>query len=325
MNPLKTPLWMQKIAFERSLAEIAARSGLRLPLGWRFFERSPLMRADHAAFLIWEGRAGAACAMTGAFGPDGFIATPFADDEAAADALLAELIALQRRWGARRIVAPVSPRLFDTDGGLAVGGLDAEASRFSTDALPFWDALLQGHGFVVTGASSLYALDEARFPAERYARAARESIRRFGYRVVSARSMGLGAACSAMARLARREPILGMDGRAFYESLRALGSAWSPETTAIALRGDEAIGYLLTLCDRKERILRAATVQVAAAWRRRGVTAALAELTMREGRGFRIEAGVIDDENFASRWCVENAGGRRIRWMKRYELKITNS
>lgn len=325
MSLPKAPLWMQKIAFERRLVEIAARSGLRLPTGWRFFERSPLMKADHAAFLMRKGKTGAACVMTGAFGRDGFLSTPFADDEAAADALLGELVALQKQWGARRIVAPVSPRLFDTDGGLTVQGLDAEASCFSTDALPFWDELLQRHGFAVTGTASLYALDEARFPAECYARAARESMRRFGYRVVSARSMGLGAAGSAMARLAQREPLFGMDGRAFYESLRALGSAWSPETTAIALRGGEAIGYLLTLCDRERRILRAATAQVAAAWRRKGVTAALADLTVRAAGGFRIEAGVIDDENFTSRWCVENAGGRRIRWMKRYELKITNS
>ena len=325
MSLPKTPLWMQKIAFERCLVEIAARSGLRLPTGWRFFERSPLMKADHAAFLMREGRNGAACAMTGAFGEDGFLSTPFGDDETAADELLGELVALQRQWGARRIAAPVSPRLFDSDGGLTVGGLDADVSCFSTDAAPFWDELLQRHGFVVAGTASLYALDRARFPAERYARAARESMRRFDYRVVSARSMGLGAACSAMARLVQREPLFGMDGRAFYESLRALGSAWSPETTAVALHGGEAIGYLLTLCDRKKRILRAATAQVALAWRRRGVTAALADLTMRTAEGFRIEAGVIDDENFASRWCVENAGGRRIRWMKRRELKITNS
>ena len=325
MSLPKAPLWMQKMAFERRLAEIAARSGLRLPTGWRFFERSPLMRADRAAFLMREGKTGAACAMTGAFGQDGFLSTPFADDEAAADALLGEVIALQRRWGARRIVAPVSPLLFDTDGGLTVQRLDAETSCFSTDALPFWDELLQRHGFIVMGTASLYAMDEARFPAERYAWAARESMRRFDYRVVSARSMGLGAACSAMARLAQREPLFGMDGRAFYESLRALGSAWSPETTAIALHGDEAVGYLLTLCDRKRRILRAATAQVAAAWRRKGVTAALADLTMRAAGGFRIEAGVIDDENFASRWCVENAGGRRIMWMRRYKLEITNN
>ncbi len=325
MSLLKPPLWMQKIAFERCLAEIAARSGLRLPSGWRFFERSPLMKADRAAFLMREGKTGAACAMTGAFGEDGFLSTPFADDKAAADALLTELIALQRHWGARRVAAPVSPLLFDTDGGLAVGRLGEQASCFSMDVLPFWDELLQKHGFFIAGASSLYALDEARFPAERYARAARESIRRFGYRVVSVRSMGLGAACSAMARLAQKEPLLGMGGRAFYESLRALGSAWSPETTAIALRGDEAIGYILTLCDRERRILRAATAQVAQAWQRRGVTAALADLTVREGRGFRIEAGVIDDENFASRWCVENAGGRRIMWMRRYRLEITNN
>lgn len=324
MSLLKTPLLMQKIAFERCLAEIAARSGLRLPSGWRFFERSPLMKADHATFLMREGKAGAACVMTGAFGRDGFLSTPFADDQAAAGTLLDELIELQRQWGARRIAAPVSPRLFDTDGGLTVGGLDEDVSCFSTDAAPFWNELLRGRGFAVVGAASLYTLDEARFPAERYARAARESMRRFNYRVVSARSMGLGAACSAMARLAQREPLSGMDGRAFYESLRALGSAWSPETTAIALHGNEAIGYLLTLCDRRRHILRAATAQVAARWQRRGVTAALAGLTMREGRGFRIEAGVIDDENFASRWCVENAGGRRIRCMKRYELKLTD-
>ena len=219
MSLPKAPLWMQKMAFERRLVEIAARSGLRLPTGWRFFERSPLMKADHAAFLMRKGKTGAACVMTGAFGRDGFLSTPFADDEAAADALLGELVALQKQWGARRIVAPVSPRLFDTDGGLTVQGLDAETSCFSTDALPFWDELLQRYGFAVTGTASLYALDEARFPAERYARAARESMRRFGYRVVSARSMGLGAAGSAMARRRSRFSAW-MDARFMNRSAR---------------------------------------------------------------------------------------------------------
>ena len=107
MSLPKAPLWMQKMAFERRLVEIAARSGLRLPTGWRFFERSPLMKADHAAFLMRKGKTGAACVMTGAFGRDGFLSTPFADDEAAADALLGELVALQKQWGARRIVAPL--------------------------------------------------------------------------------------------------------------------------------------------------------------------------------------------------------------------------
>ena len=325
MNRPKTPLVIQKRTFQRRLEQIAARSGLRPPFGWRFFERSPLMKAEHVTFLMQKGNHGAACMMTGVFGEEGFFSTPAADDKAAADGLLDTLLARHRLWATRVIAGPVSPHLFDTDGGLTVSGFDADVSCFSTDEAPFWDGLLQKHGFKVAGCASLYSLDEARFPAERYSRAAQESMRRYGYHVVSARSLGLGTACTTMAHLAQREPLLGMDGHAFYESLHALGNAWSPETTAIAIRDGEAIGYILTLVDRKKHILRAATAQVASNWQRRGVTAALADLTVRSGRGFHIEAGVIDDDNFASRWCVENAGGRVVRQMRRYKYEITVS
>lgn len=185
---------------------------------------------------------------------------------------------------------------------------------------------MRAHGFWVTGRAALYRLDETRFLRARYERAARESMRRFGYRVVSVHALGAGTACRMMAELLDEEPLLGMTGHTLMPALGALGRGWSQEKSFLAL--DEAgrlVGYVISLYDKKRRIVRAASVQVASSWQRRGVTAALGMALFEASRECRaIECGVIEENNDASKWSVLNAGCRKIGEFRRYELEITD-
>lgn len=313
-------LELKRLSFVRRMREICACGGMRPPSGWRFFSVCPLMNVGETAFLMNEG----ACVMTGCRGAEGFFSGLCAGDGQSAARLLEEMLAWQKQRGARSVVGPVSPALFDTECGLPLG--HGSTSCFSSDAAPFLDVVLREKGFFVTGSTSLYALDFARFNRARYERAAQESMRRFGYGVVSVRQMGTGTACRAMAALLDKEPLLGMTGRSLMPALGALGRAWSQEMSFLAL--DEAgrlVGYILALYDRKSRIVRAASVQVASLWQRRGVTAALGMALFEAAACCKgIECGVIEDGNDASKWGVLNAGCRKISEFRRYGIEITH-
>ena len=94
--------------------------------------------------------------------------------------------------------------------------------------------------------------------------------------------------------------------------------------TQIALCGGEPVGCLLALEDQKTRTARAATIQVRPDFRNRAVTAALALPMLREASGMRVECGVIDESNWASRLSVERAGGRPLAILQQYDVELTN-
>ena len=313
--------WSEKIAFAARMKRICAAGGMRCPDGRRMFHEAdnPLLKADRLALLtVPEG----GCALTGAFGAEGFFASPCAASPAGAQALARAIVQRQRAWGVQRVTGPVKPSIVDFDNGAALGG--EEVSPF-TERLPeFFDEALRGQGFAVARRSILYRLDPAALDWRTYERAAAYSLRRFGYRVVAARAMGDRAACEAVARLSRTDSALAHTDEETAALLSALGRRWSRRMTQIALCGGETVGCLLALEDRKTRTARAATIQVRPDFRNRAVTAALALPMLREAAGMRVECGVIDESNWASRLSVERAGGRPLAILQQYDVELTN-
>ena len=311
--------WRERNAFVARMKAICAAGQMRCPDGRRMFRvaDNPLLRADSLAPIsVPEG----GCALTGVFGGEGFFAAPCASSHEGARALMRAVIERQRAWGAVRVVGPVKPSLFDFDNGAALG--DSDISPF-TERLPaYFGAALREAGFVEAGRSILYALDAETADRAKYERAAAYSAARFGYRVVSARDMGDSAACRAIARVSRTDPAMAHSDGETAAMLASLGGMWSRRMTRVAMRGEEPVGYLLALEDRKSRTARAATIQVMPDLRNRAVTAALMLPLLDEAEGMRVECGVIDEGNMASRLSVERAGAYPLTILRRYAMEL---
>lgn len=307
----------ERNAFVARMKNLCAAGGMRCPDGRRMFRLpdNPLLKADRLALIdVPEG----GCALTGAFGKEGFFAAPCAASAEGAGALMRAVAERQRAWGVDRVTGPVKPSVADPDNGAALA--ERDVSPF-TERLPmFFCEALRKAGFEENGRSILYELKPEAVDWAAYSRAAAYSQARFGYRVLSARSMGDRAACLAMARVSRTDPAMAHTDEETEALLSALGGRWSRRMTQIALRGEEPLGYLLALADRRAGTARAATIQVRPDFRNRALTAALALPMLREARGLRVECGVIDENNLASRLSVEHAGGKPAALIRRYSL-----
>ena len=312
--------WFERRAYAAQMKRVCAAGNMRCPEGRRLFHVrfNPLLRADQSEFVSVPG----GCALAGTFGRDGFFAAPCAADEAGARALLEAIEARQRAWGAARVTGPMSAAWADLNGG-ASADTAAGASPFAEQLPAFMERALAAQGYRVSARSILYELPLDRFDWPRYERAAAYAMRRFGYRVVSARQLGDRAACLAMARLSRTDPAMAHTDEETASLLAGLGRRWSRRMTQVALRGDEPIGFLLALADCRTHTARAATMLVRGDCRGRAVTAALALPMLRAAASWRVECGVIDEGNLASRLTAERAGAKPLAAFQRYSKELT--
>jgi len=312
--------WFEQGVLLARMRRVCAAGGLRCPGGRRMFQLrdNPLLRAGRTEWILQPG----GCALTGAFGSEGFFAVPCAASPRDADALVRAIIDRQRAWGSGRVVGPLSPSIADFSCGAAPAGSGADASPFSERMPAFLGRTLEENGFSVVSRSILYELDTAGLDLGRYERAAAYAQRRFGVEIVSALAMGDRAACAAIARVSRTDPAMAHTDEETAVLIGALGRYWSRRMTQIALRGGEPVGCLLSLADGRARVARAATIQIVPAWRNRALTAALALPMLRAAAGMRVECGVIDGNNLASRLTVECAGARPAAVFLRYGIEL---
>ena len=304
------------------MKRVCAAGGMRCPDGRRLFHarENPLPRAKGASFVETEK----GCALIGAFGEDGFFSALCAADEAAAYSLLALIEDRLRAFGVKRVTGPVAPSLIDLNGGAAILPEGVATNSPFVDYLPaFVGQALKRRGFAVAARWFLYELDPHVVDWPRYERVASYATRRFSLRVVSARDMGDRAACWAIARLSRTDPALKHTDEETAAMLASLGPRWSRRLTQIALAGDEPVGYLLALEDRKTGAIRAATIQARPDYKLRALPAALALPFLRAVGKRSVECGVIGEGNMASQLTVERAGGTRKATLLQFGKELT--
>ncbi len=303
---------------------ICAEVGMRRPDGRRLFDprrNRLLLGPEEAAAVSVPG----GCALTGTLGGRGGFSTLYADSPEAAGELADALVARHAAWGSEEIEGPVRPSLADLNGGLYAGGPETPDAAFWNGEPVFLARALEKRGFEVSRRMLLYRMDFARCDLPCYERVAAYAARRFGLDVVTAKQMGERAACHAMARAlcvgGEGRTLSGLE-REMAGVLGELGRLWSPSLTQIALCGGGPVGFLLALDSGSS--VRVATAHVVPGWRNRAVTAVMGAPLLRRVWGRRVELGVIDESNLASRLSVERAGARMMAEFHFYHMKIKN-
>ena len=281
---------------------------------------NPLLGAgDYRAALPRDG----GFLFAGHFGEEGFFTLPFAEGRAQADALIDQLLAIQRAFGAKRVSGPVAPSFADLNRGAAVTD-DPDSLSDLCDAMPaaVHEALIS-RGFRVARRSVLYRLDRGAIDIPFWRGVADRAASRFGVRVVSAGEMGLRAASAAMAALSRDDEAMALSDRRMDETLLALGGRLSPDMTCLAMKGGQAVGYIMALEGRKTA--RLAAIQVRRDFRNRALTAVMGLRALTAARRSDMELGVVDEDNAASHMTVRRFGGRVSAIFNYYDLKLTDN
>jgi len=165
--------------------------------------------------------------------------------------------------------------------------------------------------------SLLYELKKAALPA-RYGEVSEWAMRRFGFRVVTARGLGRENALRMASGVLAEEDVMGRPGTPYFDMMEDLGRWWSREASVTALYRDEPIGFLTVLASPRSGETRLSCIQVRRAWQNRAVTAALVCEALRHIAAQSVQIGVIREDNLPSRYGAENTGARLIQCFECY-------
>jgi len=240
-------------------------------------------------------------------------------DEEAASFVLSEIMRMQIAWGSEEIIGPVSPDGSGFFHGLNEGWNEREACGILTGPPGGWKSkVIKNAGFAEMERDNAYLIPTPE--NNLYEEAAKKAMERFS---VSIKRIAPGMFRERWKQSigALSEEVTRVD---LYRMLDRIAPVIQPEFSFLAMRGNEPLGYLLSLKG-KEKCLRASTIFTKrTVWSPPVTTSLLSALiaALIENGVKEIEASVISEENMLSNQLVLALGGRLHRRYTRFSRKL---